>query len=194
MLEAFDPSASAPARPFVITLGLSEAAEARLESGQNVRAFLDRLLGEGLTADALLVIARALPVQLLVAWGCECLRGELAGMGAAIEADRAAVTLAEQCLKDPSEEHRQLCLEFAERAKRATAGAWIATAAAWADGVLTPPNSPSTVAAPPQAVAEAVVAALKISATRAGGEAPARLAAHAMRALTLFAARPRRRT
>jgi len=192
MLEAFDPSASALARPFVAALPLSDAAEARLESGQNVRAFLDRLLAESLPGDALMVIARALPMQLLVAWGCECLRSGLAGTGPAIEADRAGVTLAEQCLKDPTEEHRQLCLEFAVRAKRATAGAWITTAAAWADGVLTPPTAPP-VQAPQQAVAEAVVAALRISAARTGSEAPARLAAYAMRALTLFGSQPRRR-
>jgi hypothetical protein len=194
MLEAFDPSASAPARPFVAAFALSEAAEARLESGQNVRAFLDRLLAEGLTEDALKVIARALPVQLLVAWGCECVRSGLEGAGPAIEADRAAVTLAEQCLKDPSDEQRALCLEFAERARRATAGAWITTAAAWADGALTPPGAPSTIPAPQQAVAEAVLAALRFAAVRAGSEAPARLTACAMRALTLFGVRGGKRT
>jgi hypothetical protein len=192
MLEAFDPSAGTLAKPYVATLPLSEAAASRLESGQNVRAFIDRLIADGLPADALVIITRALPVQLLVPWCCECVRSGLEGAGSAIEAERAAVTLAEQCLRDPSDENRQLCLEFAERGKRATAGAWLATAAAWADGALTPPGSPVTVPAPPQAVAEAVVAALRMAALRAGSEAPARLSGFAMRALALFGPRPAR--
>jgi hypothetical protein len=192
MNEVFDPSASVPARPHVAALGLSDDAMARLESGQNVRAFLDRLIADGLPADALLIIARALPVQLLVAWCCECVRSSLEGAAAPIEAERAAVALAEQCLKDPSDENRQLCLEFAERGKRATAGAWLTTAAGWADGVLTPPAAPVKVPAPPQAVADAAVVALRLAALRGEGAAAARLSSYALRALALFGPRPAR--
>lgn len=192
MLEALDPSAGVQAKSHVASLALSDAAVARLDSPQNVRAFLDRLLAEGLAADALVIIAHALPVQLLVAWCCECVRSGLQGVGPAIEAERAAVVLAEQCLTDPREENRQLCLEFAARGKRATAGAWLATAAGWADGALTPPGAPVTVAAPPQAVADAVVAALRMAALRGEGEPAARLSAYAQRALTLFGPRPAR--
>jgi hypothetical protein len=189
MLEAFDPSSSPPVKPFVASLELSEAAVGRLESGLNVRRYLDRLVKDGLVADAIVVIARALPVQFVVAWGCECVRTGLEGTGPAVEAERAAVTLAEQCLKEPTEENRQLCLEFAERGRRATAGTWLTTAAAWVEGYLTPPGSPSKVEAPPQVVGEAVVAALKMSAARAGAEAPARLTAYANRALAVFGPR-----
>lgn len=192
MLEVLDPSAGAPAKTYVASLSLSDAALARVASGQNVRAFLDRLLADGLSADALMVIARALPVQFIVAWCCECVRSSLEGTGPAIDADRAAVTLAEQCLKDPGDENRQLCLEFAERARRQTAGAWLVTAAAWADGALTPPGAAVAVPAPAAAVAEAAVAALKLAALRAGTEAPARLSAYAGRALALFGPRPAR--
>lgn len=194
MNEVFDPSASVQARPHVAPLSLSDDALARLESGQNVRAFLDRLISEGLPADALLIIARALPVQLLVAWCCECVRSSLEGSaaGTPIEAERAAVALAEQCLRDPSDENRQMCLEFAERGKRATAGAWLATAAGWADGALTPPGAPVSVPAPPQAVADAAVTALRLAALRGGGAPTARLASYAQRALTLFGPRPAR--
>ena len=192
MNEVFDPSASVQARPHVAALALSDDAMARLESGQNVRAFLDRLIADGLAADALLIIARALPVQLLVAWCCECVRSSLEGAGAPIEAERAAVALAEQCLKDPSDENRQLCLEFAEHGKRATAGAWLTTAAGWADGVLTPPDSPVKVPAPPQAVADAAVVALRLAALRGKGAPATRLSSYAQRALALFGPRPAR--
>jgi hypothetical protein len=192
MNEVFDPSASVQARPHVAALSLSDDAMARLESGQNVRAFIDRLISEGLPADALLIIARALPVQLLVAWCCECVRSSLEGAGASVEAERAAVALAEQCLKEPSDENRQLCLEFAERGKRATAGAWLTTAAGWADGVLTPRGAPVSVPAPPQAVADAAVVALRLAALRGEGAPTMRLAAYAQRAITLFGPRPAR--
>jgi hypothetical protein len=192
MLEAFDPSSSPPAKPFVASLDLSEAAVGRLESGLTVRRYLDRLMTDNLGSDAIVVIARALPVQFVVAWGCECVRAGLGGTGAAVEAERAAVTLAEQCLREPTDENRQLCLEFAERGRRATAGAWLATAAAWAEGYLTPPGSPSKVEAPPHAVGEAVVAALKMSAVSAGAAAPARLSAYAARALSIFGPRSAR--
>jgi hypothetical protein len=194
MNEVFDPSASVQAKPHVAALSLSDDALSRLESGQNVRAFLDRLIAEGLPADALLIIARALPVQLLVAWCCECVRSSLegAGAGATIEAERAAVALAEQCLRDPTDENRQMCLEFAERGRRSTAGAWLATAAGWADGVLTPPGAPVSVPAPPQAVADAAVTALRLAALRGEGAATARLVSYAQRALTLFGPRAAR--
>jgi hypothetical protein len=192
MLEAFDPSSSPPAKPFVASLDLSEAAVRRLESGLNVRRYLDRLLKEGLAADAIMVIARALPVQFVVAWGCECVRTGLEGTGPAVETERAAVTLAEQCLREPTDDNRQLCLEFAERGRRATAGTWLATAAAWVEGYLTRPGSASKVEAPAHVVGEAVVAALKMSAARAGPAAPERLAGYATRALTLFGPRPAR--
>jgi hypothetical protein len=186
MLEAFDPAASSPVKPFVAALDLSDAAVRRLESGQNIRRYLDRLMQDGLTVDAILVIARALPVQFAVAWGCECVRSGLEGGGLSVETERAAVTLAEQCLREPTDENRMLCLEFAERGRRATAGTWLATAAAWVEGYLTAPGSPTPVEAPPQVVSEAVVAALKMSAARAGAAGPARLAVFASRALALF--------
>jgi hypothetical protein len=189
MLEAFDPGAKGLAKSFVAGVDLSDAAVARLQSGQNVRRYLERLVKDGLALDALVIIARALPAQLVVAWGCECLRQGLDGSGPAVEAERAGVALAEQCLKEPTDENRQLCLEFAAGARRLTASAWMATAVAWADGPLTPGSAPIRVDAPAQAVGEAVVAALRLAAIRGGKDATARLAAFATRALTLFGPR-----
>ena len=63
---------------------------------------------------------------------------------------------------------------------------WLVTAAAWADGHLSPPGAATKVPAPPEAIAAAVVAALKLAAVRAGAEEAARLNAYARRALALF--------
>jgi hypothetical protein len=189
MLEAFDPAAKGLARSFIASLDLSEAALTRLESGQNIRRYLDRLVADGLLGDALVIIARALPPQLVVAWGCECTRQILEGAGSPVEAERTGLALAEQCLKEPTIENRQLCLEFAEGARRLTASAWMATAAAWADGPLTPPTAPVKVDAPAQAVEDAVVAALRLAASREGKDAAPRLATFVTRALTLFGPR-----
>jgi len=189
MLEAFDPDARELAKSFVCSVDLSDAALARLQSGQNVRGYLDRLVADGLALDALVIIARSLPAQLAAAWGCECLRRSLEGSGPAVEAERAGVTLAEQCLKEPTDENRQLCMEFAEGARRQSASAWLATAVAWADGPLTPKSAPVKVYAPARAVGEAVVAALRLAAIRGGEDATACLTSFATRALALFGPR-----
>lgn len=189
MLEALDPGSTSLAKPFVASLNLSDDAMAHLDSRANVRRYLDSLLAAGLAGDVLVIIARALPAALAVAWCCECVRSGLEGSGAANEAERAAVALAEQCQQEPTDEIRQLCLEFAERAQRRTAGAWLVTGAAWADGHLSPPGAATKVPAPPEAVAAAVVAALKLAAARAGAEEAARLNTYAKRALALFGPR-----
>ena len=190
MLETLDPASTSLAKPFVESLTLTDAAAAHLDGGINVRSYIDRLLAAGFSGDVLVIIARVLPAQLAVAWCCECVRTGLDGAGPALEAERAAVALAEQCLQEPNDDIRQLCLEFAERARRRTAGSWLVTAAAWADGYVTPPSVPTKVPAPPEAVASAVVAALKLAAVRAGVDEAARLKAFASRALAVFAPRP----
>jgi hypothetical protein len=189
MLEALDPNSASLAKPFVASLTLSDDAVAQLDGAANVRRYLDRLLAAGLAGDVLVIIARAVPAQLAVAWCCECVRTGLEGSGVANEAERAAVALAEQCQQEPSDEIRQLCLEFAERARRQTAGAWLVTAAAWAEGQLSPPGAATKVPAPPEAIAAAVVAALKLAAARAGAEEAERLNTYARRALALFGPR-----
>jgi hypothetical protein len=189
MMEALDPGSSSLAKQFVASLTLTDAATTHLDSSVNVRRYLDRLLAAGLAGDVVVIIARALPAQLAVAWCCECVRTGIEGSGPANEAERAAVALAEQCLQEPTDEIRQLCLEFAERAGRRTAGAWLATAAAWAEGHLSPPGAETKVPAPPEAVAAAVVAALKLGAARAGVQETARLNTYARRALDVFGPR-----
>ena len=189
MLEAFDPGSKSLAKPFAAALALTDAAETQLDGAANIRAYIDRLLAGGLLGDALVVIANALPMQLSVAWCCECVRLGIEGTGTVVEAERAAVALAEQCLREPTEANRELCLEFAERAKRRTAGAWLVTAAAWADGTLSPKHVETKVAAPPAAVAATVVAALRLAAVRPGGDEATRLTAYAARALAVFGPR-----
>ena len=189
MLEALDPGSNSLAKPYVASMSLSDDALAHLDSGVNVRRYLDRLLAAGLAGDVLVIIAGALPAQLAVAWCCECVRAGIEGSGPAQEAERAAAALAEQCMQEPTDEIRQLCLEFAERARRRTPGAWLVTAAAWADGHLSPPGVETKVPAPPEAVAAAVVAALKLAAARESALEAARLNTYATRALDLFGPR-----
>lgn len=185
MLEQFDPTSVKPAKGLVAARGLSEAALERLDAATNLRRYVDGLLAEGLAADALTVIVHALPTQYVVAWCCECVRNSLDGSGAKVEVDHAGVKLAEQCLRDPSDANRQLCLDYAQAGRYASPGAWVATAAAWAEGSLAPPGAPS-VPAPRQAVGEAVIAALKMVAARGGAARQPRLKAYATRALSIF--------
>lgn len=187
MIEAFDPASSRPARGILPGMDLSDEAMERIDGDANVRANLERLLANELGADALAVIVRSLPVQYLVALGCDCLR-QTGPAVALTEADLAGLALAEQCIKHPSEDHWRLCLDFAERSDFNGAGAWIAAAAGWAEGSLTSPGI-DAVRAPPAAVADAVLAALR-SAARGAAPGAAPLAnAWARRALEIFGAR-----
>ena len=108
MLEAFDPTYNKPVPAFVASLDLSEAARARLEGATSVRRYVERLAAEGCAVDALAVIAHGLPTQYLVAWCCECVRNSLDSAGAQLEAERAAIALAEQCLRHPTDDNREL--------------------------------------------------------------------------------------
>jgi hypothetical protein len=185
MLEAFDPTSNKALKPYLASLELSREALERADRVPNTRRYVDCLLADGLADDALVVIARALPSQYLVAWCCECIRTCLDSAGGTIELERAAVALAQQCLRQPSQESRQLCMEFAERDKHSSSGAWLATAAAWADGSLSPAGAPP-VPAPQRAVADAVVASLRIAAGRSATQSGERKRAFANRALTVF--------
>jgi hypothetical protein len=186
MLEAFDPTYNKPVQTFVASLDLSEAARARLDGATSVRRYVERLAVEGCAVDALTVIAHGLPTQYLAAWCCECVRNSLDSAGTQLEAERAAIALAEQCLRHPTDDNRELCLEFAERAKHRSAGAWLTTAAAWVVGSLAPRGSPH-VPAPDTAIAAAVLAALQFAAARYPGAArQERLKAYAERALVVF--------
>lgn len=165
MVSAFDPSSQVSASSLTQRMSFSGGALAVLSGGGNVRHCVGELLKRGLSADALAVVARILPNRYVVAWACECLKSTLPLQTEPSDVDRAGLALAQQWLSDPSEENRRAAMEFAERGEFASPGAWIAASAGWSGGSLLP-RGYDPVPPPEHLPAEAVVAALRLSASQ----------------------------
>ncbi|WP_218042977.1 DUF6931 family protein [Steroidobacter gossypii] len=186
MVAAFDPAAEAPATSVVQRFALSDDARALLKSKRdaNVRRFLDELMGSGLPADALSLVARVLPKRYVVAWACDCFKTALADDPEASDVDRAGLALAQQWLAEPTEENRRAALEFAERGEFSTPGAWIAASAGWTGGSLLP-RGYDPVVPPDHLPAEAAIAALRLTAAR-GADYVAAINVFVTRAIQIF--------
>ncbi|HEY4215360.1 MAG TPA: hypothetical protein VGM84_28065 [Steroidobacteraceae bacterium] len=169
MVAALDPASQTPAASIVKRSQLSRDALAAVDCGTNLRGLLDDLLGRGLPADALTVVAQSLPKRYVVAWACDCLKTLMASDPKSgpksNDMDRAGLSLAQQWLADPTEENRKAALDFAERGEFGSPGAWIAASAGWSGGSLLP-RGYDVVAPPDTLPAEAAVAALRMAASR----------------------------
>jgi hypothetical protein len=118
---------------------LSAPAKARLRPAMAPHAAVQTLLDDGLTADALSLLARLLPRRYAVAWVCQCgSRQTLA------EHDRTGIALAETWVREPGEAHREAAASFANAHRYRTIGAWAAAAAGWTGGNLNPRHEQPT--------------------------------------------------
>jgi hypothetical protein len=187
MVTAFDPTSQASAASLAPRLMLSDDARDVLASGNNVRRCLDELLDRGLPADALALVASALPKRSVVAWACECCKAVLAEGHLSSDVDRAGLALAQQWLADPAEENRRAALDFAEQGEFASPGAWLAASAGWNGGSLLP-RGYDPIPPPDHLPAEAAVAALRLAASAAPDYAGA-MSAFIGRALQIFGPR-----
>jgi hypothetical protein len=184
MVAAFDPGSAVSATSVTHKLTLSDDARALLKASDNVRRFLDELLRRGLGADALAVVARALPKRYVVAWACDCFKSALVQDPAPSDVDRAGLALAQQWLSEPSEDNRRAALEFAEHGEFGSPGAWIAASAGWNGGSLLP-RGYDPVPPPDHLPATAAVAALRLAAARRPDYAAA-IGGFVTRALQIF--------
>jgi hypothetical protein len=185
MIAALDPASQISASSFARRLPLSRDALAALDGADgNVRSFLNDLIGRGLPADALTLIARVLPKRYVVAWACDCLKAVTARDPRQGDMDRAGLALTQQWLADPTEDNRRAALEFAERGEFGSPGAWIAASAGWSDGSLLP-RGYDVIAPPDHLPAEAAVAALRLAASR-GPQYAQTINEFIVRALKLF--------
>lgn len=188
MVAAFDPASQVSASSLVQKGALSGSAQAVLASGANVRHCLDELIGQGLPADALAVVARTLPKRYVVAWACDCLKSVPAANPATQNVDRAGLALAQQWLAEPTEENRRAALDFAEQGELASPGAWIAASAGWSGGSLLP-RGYDPIPPPDHLPAEAAVAALRLAASTSA-EYAALIQGFIARALQIFGPPP----
>lgn len=148
---------------------LDAQASAVLHDDMEPREAVQALLDAGDPASALKLLARLLPKRYVVAWLCQCARGQTLSME-----DRAGASLAEKWARDPSEPNRRAAFEFANAGGYKSLGAWFAATAGWADGSLAPARQEQAVPPPEHLTACAGVAAANLLAALEPERYPAR--------------------
>lgn len=169
-----------------LQMGIEPGARALLPPGTLPQDAVRILLDAGQVQPALQLLAALLSKRYVVAWLCQCARGE-----ALSDDDRAGAALAEQWVRDPGEHHRRIAYEFATADGYQTLGGWIAAAAGWSGGSLAPAAQETPVPPPALLTARAATAAINLLAAIEADRFDQRRAAFAMRALPLLADAPR---
>lgn len=134
------------AREVCAQFELSAEARALLNDQHSPDAFLDLLLEHGHLADAIRLLAFALPKREAVWWACQCVRDCLPADAPPKFLD--AVTAAEAWVKKPTEENRWAAKEPSERAGYDKAAAWTALGAFWSGGSMVPAHLPAMAPGP----------------------------------------------
>ena len=110
--------------------------------------------------EGIKLLAHALPKRESVWWACLAVRQSLV----ADESEEGyALQSAELWARQPTEENRQQCKQWAEKLEYKTAASWAATAATWCTGSIADPDQPE-VAPPEQLYAHAVAGAVSLAA------------------------------
>jgi len=162
---------------------LSDEARPALKPGQTSQQSVQALLDAGLVQDALKLLARLLPKRYVVAWLCQCARGD-AVLG---PEDRAGAALAEKWVRDPSEANRRAAFEFANAGGYKSCGTWIAASAGWSGGSLAPATQQQPVPPGEHLTARAAVAAANLLAARVEDQFEERRLGYIAHAMTLLA-------
>jgi hypothetical protein len=165
-----------------VDMELSAPARAQLDTAQPAQAAVRVLLDGGQPQDALKLLARLLPKRYVVAWLCQCARGE-----ALSPEDRAGAALAEKWVREPNETNRRAAFAFAQAGGYASLGAWLAAAVAWSGGSLAPPTQDTPVPPAEHLTARAAVAAINLLAAQQPALFEARRHGYALHALELLA-------
>lgn len=156
-------------------------ARAVLQPAMTPRQAVQSLLDAGHVQPALQLAARLLPKRYVVAWLCQCARGETL-----VPEARAGAALAERWLREPAEAHRRAAYEYANAGGYASLGAWLAASAGWAEGSLAPPGQQAAIPPPEHLTARAAVAALNLLAAADAADFQARRLGYAQQALPLL--------
>lgn len=164
-----------------VQMDLDEAASARLRADMAPRAAVQALLDAGDAGNALKLLARLLPKRYVVAWLCQCARGQPLSVEA-----KAGASLAEKWARDPSEPNRRAAFEFANAGGYKSLGAWLAATAGWADGSLAPARQETPAPPAEHLTACAAVAAANLLAAVVPAEYAARRMDYIHRAMDLL--------
>jgi hypothetical protein len=126
-----------------VVADVSEEARALLADGAPVpppRAFVELLVARGFHADAVRVIAHALPRREAVWWAWVCAR-KAAGDNPPPPI-KAALDATERWIVQPTEDHRRQAMAFGEAADFGTPAGAAGLAAFMSTGSLAPPEAP----------------------------------------------------
>jgi pSer/pThr/pTyr-binding forkhead associated (FHA) protein len=127
------------ARKVCESVELSEPAGNILDDSIEVLPFIDQLTGAELLVDAMRVLATWLGKRKAVWWGTDCVDSACADR---LDAQAGLIALARSWVRDPTEENRRSALDAAETADTKLPGCWLARAAGWSGGSLSPPGLP----------------------------------------------------
>jgi hypothetical protein len=132
---------------------------------------IQAFVAAGCFNDAVKMIAHALPKREAVWWACLAARHSLSEQGEPeTGANHQAVIAAENWVKSPTEENRQLARQWGDKTQYKSAASWAATSAYWSTGSMTPAGEPAV--PPPQYLyAHAVAGSVALAAVQPDPEA-----------------------
>lgn len=125
---------------------LEDEAKALAAAQQDPRAFIAALVEQERYADAVRLLAHALPTREAVWWAWFCAK-RVTGEGPPAPA-RAALEATERWIAQPTEEHRRPAMELAQRAEIGTPAGCAALAVFFSGGSVAPPDAPPVPPAP----------------------------------------------
>ncbi|GGH20189.1 hypothetical protein GCM10007036_23600 [Alsobacter metallidurans] len=131
-----------PLEPLLPRLELQAAAADAVAGADNASAALLRLQAAGLNADAMRLVAHALPKREAVWWACMCARS--VPDSALAPEDRDALECAETWVRKRQDDAaRRAAWAAAQRTQFRSPEAWAAVAAFWSGGSMAPEGQPS---------------------------------------------------
>jgi hypothetical protein len=167
MASALAKLAAADLATVVAHAALPPEAEAPLLGCTDIESALERLEAAGFAAEAVRVLAHALPKRESVWWACMCAAST--APGDLTEADQLAQQYAEQWVRRQTDELRRAAMECAESGGCTTPEAWTGIAAFWS-GASIAPLGERPIAPLPQQTGSAVAAAISLAAVRGDGK------------------------
>ncbi|HMK85432.1 MAG TPA: hypothetical protein VK437_05695 [Steroidobacteraceae bacterium] len=146
---------------------LSPEAQEALRGCEELESAIDRLETAGFQAEAIRVLAHALPKRESVWWACMC--ADSTAPPELAEEDRLARESAELWVRQQTDGVRRDAMAHAQASGFMTAESWTGVAAFWSGDSLAPLDEP-VIAPLPEQTGSAVAAAVTLASVRGEGE------------------------
>ncbi len=136
-----------------------------LEPKLSPEEYLKALIDKEYFADAILLLAHALPKREAIWWACLCSKAVTNDKTKAD--DLASLSMAEKWVYEPDDKKRRMCGTLAEKGEYKSAQNWAAAAVFWSGGSITKEDEPAMEPTPylyAHAVSGAILNAVGVSA------------------------------